>query len=209
MNIYVPYTYLIGWTKQNKWYYGVRYARNCNPQDLWKNYFTSSKYVKKFREEHGEPDVIEIRKIFKDSNSAILWETKVIKRMNMVESNIWLNKWDNQNGTFYNKGPMSEDHKIAISKSNKNRIFTDEHRKKMSLAASKRKRSEDHIQKLHEGRRRSTNSPEHIAAIKLNNSGINNPMYGKIPWNKGKKCSEETKIKIRNTKLKNKKGGCG
>jgi hypothetical protein len=34
-------------------------------------------------------------------------------------------------------------------------------------------------------------------------------MYGKNPWNKGLICSEETKMKIRNTKLKNKKGGCG
>jgi len=209
MNIYVPYTYLIGWTKQNKWYYGVRYAKNCNPQDLWKKYFTSSKYVKKFREDYGEPDVIEIRKIFKDRDSAIIWETKVIKRMKMIESSIWLNKWDNYHGTFFNKGPMSEEHKIAIGKSNKNRKFTEEHKKKLSIAASKRKRSEEHLRKLHEGRRRSKNSPEHIAAIKKNISGINNPMYGKIPWNKRLICSEETKMKIRNTKLKNKKGGCG
>lgn len=24
-----PYTYLIGWSKLNKWYYGVRYSKKC------------------------------------------------------------------------------------------------------------------------------------------------------------------------------------
>ena len=60
----IPYTYLIGWSKLNKYYYGVRYAKNCHPSDLWTKYFTSSKYVKQFREENGEPDIIEIRKTF-------------------------------------------------------------------------------------------------------------------------------------------------
>ena len=49
----MSYTYLIGWTKYNIQYYGVRYAKGCHPDDLWKTYFTSSKYVKEFREKNG------------------------------------------------------------------------------------------------------------------------------------------------------------
>lgn len=81
MNIYQPYTYLIGWSKQNKWYYGVRYSKNCNPADLWVKYFTSSKKVKEFRKINGDPDVIQIRKTFVDSKAAKLWEDKVLRRM--------------------------------------------------------------------------------------------------------------------------------
>lgn len=33
-----PYTYLIGWSKHNKFYYGVRYAKNSNPKELWITY---------------------------------------------------------------------------------------------------------------------------------------------------------------------------
>jgi len=68
----VPYTYLIGWSTLNKWYYGVRYSKRCNPNDLWVKYFTSSKLVKQFRNKFGEPDVVEVRKIFNNSEDAIV-----------------------------------------------------------------------------------------------------------------------------------------
>ncbi len=64
----IPYTYLIGWSKLNKWYYGCRCAQHCHPNDLWIKYFTSSLYVRQFRKLHGEPDVIKVRKIFQSIN---------------------------------------------------------------------------------------------------------------------------------------------
>ena len=36
-----PYTYLIGWSNLNKFYYGVRYGKGCHPSDLWVKYFGS------------------------------------------------------------------------------------------------------------------------------------------------------------------------
>jgi hypothetical protein len=66
----IPYTYLIGWKLHNKWYYGVRYGSKCNPNEFWKTYFTSSKHVHEFVLNNGDPDVIQIRKIFNDVNSA-------------------------------------------------------------------------------------------------------------------------------------------
>ena len=60
----LPYTYLIGWKSLNLWYYGVRISKNCNPSDLWVTYFTSSKYVAETVKTHGDPDVVQIRKIF-------------------------------------------------------------------------------------------------------------------------------------------------
>ena len=44
--------------------------------------------------------------------------------------------------------------------------FSDEHRKNMSIAASKRKRTKEHLENLHAGRRNSKNSNEHNEAIR-------------------------------------------
>ena len=87
----IPYTYLIGWKQQNKWYYGIRYAKNCNPNDLWKKYFTSSIHVKRMREIYGDPDVIEIRKTFSCSKKAKKWEDKVLSRLKVNSKDKWLN----------------------------------------------------------------------------------------------------------------------
>ena len=77
-------------------YYGVRYAKNCDPSDLWKSYRTSSKHVTNFVNKHGNPDVISIRKTFgEDTDSAREWENKVIRRCRMVEDKGYLNHTNN------------------------------------------------------------------------------------------------------------------
>lgn len=91
-----PYTYLIRWTKLNISYYGVRYAQDCDPSDLWNPYKTSSIHVAKFIAEHGEPDVIQVRKTFIDVPVAQNWEHRVLKRIKAVSSNKWLNRTDNK-----------------------------------------------------------------------------------------------------------------
>ena len=87
-----PYTYLIGWSHLNKWYYGRRTASGCHPRDFWVKYFTSSKYVKKFVEENGNPDVIVIRKVFDSIEKCQTWEEKVLTRLDVVKSTLFLNK---------------------------------------------------------------------------------------------------------------------
>lgn len=91
----ICYTYLIGWSTYKKFYYGVRYSKNANPFELWKTYFTSSKYVKNFREKYGEPDIIQIRKTFNNPDKARLWEHKVLKKLKVVNDDKWLNQTDN------------------------------------------------------------------------------------------------------------------
>jgi hypothetical protein len=86
------FTYLIGWTKLDKWYYGVRYAEKADPSCLWDTYFTSSKTVFGFRKLYGEPDVIKIRKIFAKKESAFIWEQSVLRRLKIPFNNRWLNK---------------------------------------------------------------------------------------------------------------------
>jgi hypothetical protein len=110
MSKFQPYTYLIGWTKHNRWYYGVRTANKTTPhQDLWKVYFTSSRYVKDFRNTYGEPDIIQIRKIFEGASVAMKWESMVLKRLNAKNEEKWINMIDHypnyesykRNGNYY------------------------------------------------------------------------------------------------------------
>lgn len=89
---HIPYTYLIGWSTHNVWYYGVRWAIGCEPNDLLSTYFTSSEHVKNFIALHGNPDVIQIRKTFSNKTTAQKWEYKVLKRLNCVTDNRFLNK---------------------------------------------------------------------------------------------------------------------
>lgn len=86
-----PYTYLIGWSKLDKFYYGVRYAKTCIPDDLWVRYFTSSKLVKHYRNLYGEPDIIQVRRTFNDKVKAADWEAKVLRRLKIKTNEKMLN----------------------------------------------------------------------------------------------------------------------
>lgn len=107
---YIPYTYLIGWSSLNLWYYGSKYAENANPKTLWKSYFTSSNKVKYMREKYGEPDVIQIRKTFTDAKSCTSWEYGVLKKL-LSKENTNRHIWINQNvgfGEFYKENNVPE-----------------------------------------------------------------------------------------------------
>jgi len=142
----MPYTYLIGWSHIDKWYYGVRFAKNCKPDDLWVKYFTSSKQVKMYREKYGEPDVIQVRKTFTSTNLARNWETRVIKKINAVLNESWLNKTDNTNKFYHEglRGKQSKEHLEKLSKSRignsnrKGKKFSPESIEKLKIARNKR-----------------------------------------------------------------------
>lgn len=86
-----PYTYLIGWPELSLWYYGVRYARDCGPDDLWTTYRTSSFRVKDIVAEHGDPTVKQIRRTFLNEVDARRWERRVLKRLKVVSKDHWIN----------------------------------------------------------------------------------------------------------------------
>lgn len=209
-----PYTYLIGWTSLNTWYYGVRFQKNCQPADLWATYFTSSKHVKKFITEHGDPDVKIIRKTFVDTKSARLWEHRVLRRLNARDDVRFLNK-TNGDGRFFNLGhteetkkqlsekhtgkKLSEETKQKLSIVNKGRLagekngmygktHTDEAKKKISEASRSRK-------SLYKGKSyEEIQGSEEIATARKQQH--RNWMIENNPF-RGKKHSEETKAKMR------------
>jgi hypothetical protein len=196
MNIYQPYTYLIGWSAIDRWYYGVRYAKNCHPEDFWKVYFTSSSYVAQMRELLGDPDIIQIRKTFTTADAACLWEHNVLTRMNVIESKRWLN----QIVGFGSRAVMSESHrrKISIALTGKklspeHRIkcgdarrgkhHTQEHKAYMSGVMSGRTLSEEHkknLSKVNKGRKRSTETLEKMSAAVSGKRWVNNGVECKM-----------------------------
>jgi len=170
MNIYQPFTYHIAWTKQDLHYYGVRYADQCNPTDLWTTYFTSSKVVQQLREDLGEPDTVEVRRIFQDSDAAIDWENKVLRRLNVMESDTWVNRNINIAPRWH------ESHRQSHLESVRGRKYTDQGKQKLA-ESRKLNWSDDKQQKMisartEESRRRiaefqrgRTRSAEHKAKI--------------------------------------------
>ena len=177
MSIYTPYTYLVGWSNHNKYYYGARYKQGCHPNDFWNEYYTSSVKVGEYREQYGEPDVIQIRKTFDSKESAIAWEHKVLRRMKVISEDHWMNKaaWP----AVDNRGiKRSEEHKKKISKAQKGKTLSAETK-----------------QKLREANKGKTHSAETKRKMSEAAKGKNNPNYGKTR-------SAETKRKMSEARKK-------
>lgn len=154
MNIYserTPYTYLIGWSTLNTWYYGLRFAKDCHPTDLFVKYFTSSKHVKNFIQRHGYPDIIQIRQIFKSNevDKARIFEHKVLRRLHADHRDDFLNKSTGLSIPSQLGIPKSEETKEKLSNSGKGKHFgakSEETKQKMRNAAKGKKKSTEYVQ---------------------------------------------------------------
>lgn len=170
--VQTPYTYLIGWSRLNKWYYGCRYAKNCHPSDLWKTYFTSSNHVKKFRKDFGEPDVVEIRHKFTTPQRAKLWEETVLRKLRVDISDSWLNV----RASSFNGIVMTDEIRHKISTSLTGKVQSAETKMKKSLALTGRVKSQSERNNISQAKQGKTNSETHktnmsIGRLKLLASG--------------------------------------
>lgn len=176
-----PYTYLIGWSRLGIWYFGVRWASGCSPADLWSTYFTSSVAVKKFRNLNGEPDVVEIRRVFTSADTARMWEFKLLRRMKVTNDPKWLNR--SIGGPRFNAG----------------RIQSVEERQKRSRAQLGSKRPPEAIEKTAASNRGRVRSEECRAKISAAHKGriVSEEWRSKIGCaNKGKVRSQEFKDQL-------------
>jgi hypothetical protein len=182
-----PYTYLIRWPQLNISYYGVRYAQDCNPSDLWNPYKTSSHHVKEFIKENGEPTVIQVRKVFANAGLAQEWEHRVLQRMKVVSNDQWLNRNDRmappilKGETHPNKrleirAKISASHK-AKGESHHNKLQHNRDKIKNSMLAF----GNNHPMKdpIRSGENHAMKRLENRAKAVINNTGSNNPMFGK------------------------------
>lgn len=142
-----PYTYTVKilHPTRNKtfYYYGVKYAKDCDPKDLGTKYKTSSKIIRTWIKRYGI-DIMEfkVRKIFLSPNDAIAWEHKFLTRINAAARKNWVNQC---NGGVYNKFnthrigvKLSEETKHKISETNKRVMQDKEIRQKISDSAKQR-----------------------------------------------------------------------
>jgi hypothetical protein len=120
----LPYTYLLKFKIDNeiKYYYGVRcghVAKNIKPSDdLFKVYYSSSKYVKTLLNDGIFPFEIIIHKTFVNHSEASNFEIKFLKKINARHRYDILNQVDHfDNSLPNNKGrKLSEARKLEISK---------------------------------------------------------------------------------------------
>ena len=198
------YTYIIKHKPSGRAYYGYRGANKVEPyEDLWHKYFTSSPKVKELIAEDG-PDSfdIQIRRTFIDMDEAIKWETTVLRRLKVLEKDIWINA--NIAGYI----PSTPQQRKKISEYHMGKPKTEEHKRKISQAQKGRPKPKGIY-----------NTPEHRAKMSAQVSGKNNPRYGvevseetrrkiseankgRPAHNKGKPMSEEQKLKISLAKRK-------
>lgn len=93
-----PYTYYLYHNPTGKRYYGVRTAKDCHPDELWKTYFSTSKVVKSLREQYGDNSFYyEVRKLFDTPKEALEWETKFLMRIDAANREDWLNRHNGGN----------------------------------------------------------------------------------------------------------------
>ena len=182
-----PYVYLIGWKKLDVWYAGVRYKRNCHPDDLWKTYFTSSKYVKEFVKNNGNPDVLKILKVFETEDQARNYEQDYLNEQDVLNKSNWLNR--------------------AIGGHNagtKGLIMTEETKRKISLSKlgkTGKTPTKEHVKKQKDTYKKNyySNYEENFKKKSLQLSGIKRSEKQKLKLselNTGKKLKDETKEKI-------------
>lgn len=195
-----PFTYLIGWSEHDRWYIGARWADGCRPSDLWSTYFTSSKYVQSLRKSIGEPDVIEIDRVFCCKKDALDREVFLLTANRVKEKDCFINKaiggrFDPSDPEIRRKSSdshkgkkQSEETKKKKSESLKGRVISEEHRAKIAKSNTGKKWTENQRNKVIA----SLKSNKRRLGTKTSEEGRRNIALAKI----GTKHSEETKIKM-------------
>lgn len=109
------FTYILGWSTLDKMYYGVRYKDNVSLASVGTDYFSSSKTVFEYIKKFGNPDIIQIRKVFSRKVDAKRWEDRVLCRL-LSKTSTNRQRWLNKSNTNSLAGVvMDEDIKRIIS----------------------------------------------------------------------------------------------
>lgn len=121
INKCMPYTYHLYHIPTKKHYYGSRYAKGAIPSELGVSYFSSSKEVHALIEKYGkESFVYTVRQQFETPEEALLWETKLLNRIDAKNKPNWINQ-HNGDGKFssYGEMPLHQRQQISQAKRGK------------------------------------------------------------------------------------------
>ena len=189
MTEYRPYCYLIGWKHLKMYYYGSEYSNTskiANPVNLWTTYFTSSKHVKEFVNKYGDPDVIEIRKIFTTAEKAIHWEYRALRKLKVRNNPLWLNINEGKApvGVAWSVERKSEKSKQVSGSLNPmyNKLHTVETKLKISKKSGRKGSKNGMFGKIHTDAAKEKMSQNHLYA-----SGKDHARFGKTHTESAKK----------------------
>lgn len=199
MKEYKPYCYLLGWSILNKWYYGSEFGfrtKIANPTNLWSTYFTSSKHVKEFVKIYGEPDIIQIRKIFTTDKETISWEYRVLRKLKVRNNNKWLNVNDGRApvGVPWSQ-EQKEKHSLKVSGKN-NPMYGRKHSEYSKSLISKKSGKAGKYNGMF-GRNHKESSKTKMSDNRVRLTGELNPMYNKTHTD----TSKEKMSKSHNPKI--------
>lgn len=141
----VPFAYHLYHKPTKQHYYGIRYKKGTSPVDLWVKYFSSSSVVHNLISEYGlDSFEVTIRKTFRSSEEALLWEHKFLTKIDAASKDNWINR---HNGSNKFRAPIhhSEKTKEKLRKKITGIKRRDETKEKYRQAAIKReeRRKED------------------------------------------------------------------
>ena len=149
-----PYVYRLTDKENGKIYIGVRFAKNCNPNDLGVSYFTSSKIVQPIFQ--SNPDRFEKQIIVcSDMDYVIKVEKTLIDIYNAVFSDNYYNRTNNKAihpddiraGAIKEHNKRSPELKAYIVKKMHEKT-TKEHRSKLAKANYEKMTPEQRAQKM-------------------------------------------------------------
>lgn len=134
----IPYTYHLYHIPTKKHYYGVRYKKDCSPDDLWITYFSSSPIVHSLIEQYGKDSFItKVRKTFNTSDEAVLWESKFLRKIDAQNNDKWLNR-HNGSDSFIGPHTHTNESKSKIASKIKGIKRSEETKAKMRAKANER-----------------------------------------------------------------------
>jgi hypothetical protein len=205
-----PYVYYIKHRKSGKFYFGFRkknVAIGVKPEDdLWKQYFTSSRYVKKMITEFGK-DSFDAKVIFTNIDSEVCYwyEQNLIKQS--IKDSLSMNykyvEFETGKEMFGGGKPLTEETKKRIGDSLRGKT----HSKEYAEAISKRQlgskrvkpRSIESRMKTSQSHQGLSQTQAAIIAAAIANLGRKWPSGSRKPRGK---MSEETKALMRQSQLK-------
>ena len=103
ISIYTPYFYIIQHVESKKYYAGVKFGKDADPNKLLKSngYQTSSATIKQIILEEGlESFIIRKIKVFETRQQAIDYESKFLKKVNAAFNDKFLNLSNNLKSTL-------------------------------------------------------------------------------------------------------------
>ncbi len=159
--------------------------------DIYSNLLFEEKYIKKYN------TLIPNGYNISPTGGYIIFDEKLRNKLSIAkngkkQSNVTKEK-RRKSMLGKNTGPKSEETKRKISEANKGhtfnkgRIHSEESRNNMSKAQKGKKLSKETKIKMSEAKSKQIHTKETKIKMSESKMGSKNPMFGKIPWNKGLK----------------------